>query len=197
MSGLTTDNTGTGSGVVSAPATSTESSSDPLKNTNPASGVGTEWHNTTSGQIFICTDATSNRNVWEGQLFKTAGIGDRGLWIGGGDSTYASASSIYSTIQYITISTTGNASNFGDLSGKRYQVAGVSNGANGRGVGCGGTLSWTGRPGGGTTYITMEYVTINTFGTATDLGDMTVASNGLGCSSNATNDRGIIWGGEG
>ena len=196
MSGPIADNVGTGSGVISAPASSTESSSDPLKTTNPSSGVGTEWHNTTSGQIFICTDATSNRNVWEGQLFKTAGIGDRGLWISGGDSTYASASSVYSTIQYITISTTGNASNFGDLTSKKYQVAGVSNGANGRGVGCGGTQWWTGIP-SSTTYNTMEYVTINTFGNAIDLGDMTIASNGMGCSSNATNDRGIIWGGEG
>ena len=196
MSGKVQNNSDRHSGVVGAAPSATADANRPVITTNPSGGVGTEWHNTTSGQIFICTDATSNRNVWEGQLFKTAGIGDRGLWIGGGDSTYASASSIYSTIQYITISTTGNASNFGDLSTKRYQVAGVSNGTNGRGVACGGTQWWSGIP-STVTHNNMEYVTINTFGTAIDLGDMTIASNGMGCSSNATNDRGIIWGGEG
>ena len=55
MSGSIADNVGTGSGVISAPVTSTESSSDPLKTTNPSGGVGTEWHNTTSGDMFICT----------------------------------------------------------------------------------------------------------------------------------------------
>jgi hypothetical protein len=42
------------------------SSSDPAYNTNPSKGVGSAWKNTTSGEIFICTDATSNVNIWKG-----------------------------------------------------------------------------------------------------------------------------------
>ena len=42
----------------------TESSSDPTISTNPSGGVGTEWCNTTSGEVFICTDATAGSNVW-------------------------------------------------------------------------------------------------------------------------------------
>ena len=43
----------------------TTSSSDPLITTNPAGGVGTVWANTTSGEMYICTNATTNDNVWK------------------------------------------------------------------------------------------------------------------------------------
>jgi hypothetical protein len=48
-------------GIVS----STKSASDPTISTNPSGGVGTEWHNTTSGEVYICTDATAGANVWK------------------------------------------------------------------------------------------------------------------------------------
>ena len=47
-------------GVVGA----TKSASDPTISTNPSGGVGTEWQNTTSGAVFVCTDATAGANVW-------------------------------------------------------------------------------------------------------------------------------------
>ena len=42
----------------------TKSASDPTISTNPSGGVGTEWVNTTSGEIYLCTDATAGENVW-------------------------------------------------------------------------------------------------------------------------------------
>ena len=42
----------------------TESASDPTVSTNPSGGVGTLWLNTTSGEMFCCTDATAGANVW-------------------------------------------------------------------------------------------------------------------------------------
>jgi hypothetical protein len=42
----------------------TKSSSDPAIDTNPSGGVGTLWLNTTSGEMFCCTDATTDENVW-------------------------------------------------------------------------------------------------------------------------------------
>ena len=42
----------------------TKSASDPVIATNPSGGVGTEWHNTTSGEVYICTDATAGANIW-------------------------------------------------------------------------------------------------------------------------------------
>ena len=42
----------------------TKNASDPAINTNPSGGVGTMWLNTTTGEMFSCTDATTNANVW-------------------------------------------------------------------------------------------------------------------------------------
>ena len=42
----------------------TTSTSDPLITTNPAAGVGSLWYNKTSGEMYVCTDATAGENVW-------------------------------------------------------------------------------------------------------------------------------------
>ena len=44
--------------------TITKSASDPVVDTNPRWGVGTVWLNTTTGEMFVCTDATTDANVW-------------------------------------------------------------------------------------------------------------------------------------
>ena len=41
----------------------TKSTSDPTISTNPSGGVGTKWVNKSSGEIYICTDATAGANV--------------------------------------------------------------------------------------------------------------------------------------
>ena len=51
--------TGLGDGIDTKSA-----SSDPAINTNPAGGVGHSWLNKTTGEIFICTVATTDANVW-------------------------------------------------------------------------------------------------------------------------------------
>ena len=42
-----------------------KNASDPAVNTNPASGLGTLWGNTTSGEVYALTDATTDNNVWK------------------------------------------------------------------------------------------------------------------------------------
>lgn len=42
----------------------TVSSSDPSVTSNPASGVGHVWVNSTSGETYVLTNATANANVW-------------------------------------------------------------------------------------------------------------------------------------
>ena len=49
--------TGVGTGFM-------ENASDPAIDTNPADGLGAVWVNTTSGEIFICTDGTTDANAW-------------------------------------------------------------------------------------------------------------------------------------
>jgi len=62
--------TGDGSGltgIASSMATLTDatvSASYPLVSSNPSSGVGHLWVNSTSGDVFVLTDATAGSNIW-------------------------------------------------------------------------------------------------------------------------------------
>jgi len=47
-----------------AVSTITKSSSNPVVTTNPSGGVGTIFLNTSTGEMYCCTDATTNANVW-------------------------------------------------------------------------------------------------------------------------------------
>ena len=80
-------------------------------------------------------------------------------------------------IQYITIATTGNATDFGDLTVGRHAPAGVESDTRGV-IGGGATGSGTGNYSN-----VMDYITIATTGNATDFGDLTVATNHLGGAS--------------
>ena len=51
-------------GAMTGVSSATKSASDPTITTNPSTGLGTKWINTTSGEIFILTDATAGENVW-------------------------------------------------------------------------------------------------------------------------------------
>ena len=42
----------------------TQSTAEPTITTNPAGGVGTVWLRKTTGEMYCCTDATTNNNVW-------------------------------------------------------------------------------------------------------------------------------------
>jgi len=70
VTGLTSANlTGTlpaisGAALTNVPSPFTESASDPATNTNPSGGLGTIWVNKTSGDMYACTDATTDANVW-------------------------------------------------------------------------------------------------------------------------------------
>lgn len=110
---------------------------------------------------------------------------DRGIFGGG----YSGAISYTNIIDYITISTTGNALNFGDLLERRHLSSSCSNGTNDRGVFGGGYTST------GTRTNRIDYVTISTTGNASDFGDLTGGKNGLTSTSNLTNERGIFCGG--
>ena len=62
-----TNNANVWTTVGPTPATAdeiTKQSSDPTVSTNPSSGVGTVILNTSSGEMFCCTDATAGANVW-------------------------------------------------------------------------------------------------------------------------------------
>ena len=96
----------------------------------------------------------------------------RGCFCGGQNST--------DTIDYITIETTGDATDFGDLTGNTGAAAGCDN--NSRGV-----------IGHGSNNV-MDYITIATTGNATDFGDRNNTGDEIGACSDQTT-RGIFFGG--
>ena len=85
--------------------------------------------------------------------------GDRGVFAGG----YGLVTTWSASIDYIDITTAGNAQDFGDCSNGRTTGCGVSNGS--RGVFMGGAQASS----GASNFI--DYITISTTGNATDFGD--------------------------
>ena len=117
-----------------------------------------------------------------------------GVAVGGDNTPYwygntavfaggSSGATKYNVMQSVTISTTGNATDFGDLTVARERLAGCSNGDRGT---YGGGL-------GGSATNTIDYITFATSGNAIDFGDLTVARYGL--SSCSDGSRGLFFGG--
>jgi hypothetical protein len=135
-------------------------------------GNATDFGDLTLARMYL--SATSN------------GALERGVFGGG----YKSGAPVeVNIIDYITISSTGNATDFGDLTMKIYGLAATSNGSNGRGVFGGGQFD-------GTDYNVISYISINSTGNATDFGDLTAVRKFLSATSNGTNQRGVFGGGD-
>ena len=180
-----------GAALTNLPSTYTKSANDPATNTNP-SAVGALWVNQVSGETYVCTDATTDANVWTNVGAGTGNItplpafyGPRGL-TGGGDigvvGNYAGAAKI----EYVTIQTTGNAAHFGNFYGPgRDAIDSTSNGTRGLWLG--------GFQGGATVNNDIDYVTCATIGNAADFGNLTVPRQAPGGASNVT--RAVTAGG--
>jgi hypothetical protein len=242
MSGVISDNTVTSSGAIAPVTSATTDANNPAVDTNPTDGVGTKWINTTSGQIFICIDATTDENEWIGQTISSIqprcffsggnsdylgehnwsyvtkitditfvtpdtlgdavsfgalietnqyfcgtsnGVNDRGVFGGG-----AASASPTNVIQYFTCSTSGNCIDFGNLDVARVQAGACSNGTTDRACWSGG-----GETGTDVASNVIDYITISTTGNATDFGNLTNTKEYTSALSNGTNDRGINAGG--
>lgn len=103
-------------------------------------------------------------------------------WFGGG---YTGATT-YNIIDYVTFATTGNATDFGDLTQVTSALAGTASET--RGVFGGGNNSL------GNRINVISYITITSSGNALDFGDLTGVRNSLASAGSST--RGIFAGGE-
>jgi len=101
-------------------------------------------------------------------------------------NTYTSTTSTNNHIAEINIATTGNATDFGDLSQYRNNTACGSASSTTRGLFMGGERA------GGVFVNTIDYVTIASSGDALDFGDLTATSLGSWQLSSAT--RGVVGG---
>ena len=126
-----------------------------------------------------------NLSASRGYMEQGAASSTRGIW-GGGNSP--SPVGTVNIMEYVTMATIGNATDFGDLSAAKTNASsGVNNTT--RGIWAGGY-----NPSPGDTHVNViEYVTIATTGNASDFGDLTVARTYLWGGSNVT--RGIWTGG--
>ena len=104
-----------------------------------------------------------------------ASSGTRGVMAGGVTSTESSTGNPQNVIQYITIASTGDATDFGDLIAANKMMGGTDNQV--RGV-------FTNGHNNSSHLNTLEFITIATTGNGTDFGDSTTASYG----STATSD---------
>ena len=135
--------TSTGSGVAWEAAVSsfasltdtTVTNADPTITTNPSSGVGTIWVNSTSGETYVCTNATTNYNVWKNV---GGGSGDIALSSTGGTKVTTGG------YVYHTFTSSGNFVFAGSKSAQALIIAGGGGGggqaANGGGGGGAGGL---------------------------------------------------------
>jgi len=134
--------------------------------------------------------ATAAFNEWYG----ASAVTPRGLFMGGMQN---SGDKNVDVVDYITIASAGNATDFGNLSSGRSVASrgggcgsatrGLIGGGNGRGGGALNTLR------GGYEDDAIEYFTFATLGNATDFGNLSSIKEALASCSSAT--RGIFSGG--
>ena len=96
-------------------------SSDPTISTNPGT-VGKSYKNTTSGEMYICTDATAGANVWTNVGAGSGDIADvsnhQGKvygYIAGGTDETAPHGAANNTIQRFSFTSDSNATDVGDM----------------------------------------------------------------------------------
>lgn len=118
--------------------------------------------------------------------YASSGIAGTGIYRGNRAIAFGGTNGNYqSTIDYFDITSTGNATDFGDLTVARYYVGGgVSDGTYGV-IGPG----WSNANAGSETVI--DYVTIATAANASDFGDKSIANIGSGGVSDGTYG---VWG---
>jgi len=115
----------------------------------------------------------------------------RGIFFGGYQAYTTPVSTYTNVINYITIATTGNGTDFGDLAvdnnGQKGGIAAFSNST--RGVVGGGAIYGPDAP-AYTPYNTIEYITMASTGNAQEFGDLTSVNNNLSGTTNSV--RGIF-----
>ena len=89
MSGSVGTNSSRRSGSIGTAASGpTVSSSNPTVSTNET--VGTQWANSSTGDFYVCTDATTDENVWTNVDAAQDSIAPWAFTNGGGTSIFAS-----------------------------------------------------------------------------------------------------------
>ena len=180
-------------------STFTSSASDPTVSTNPSGGVGSEWINTTSGEVYLCTDATAGENIWtnvgagSGDVAPSFGGTQYGFSCGGIGSAAGGHTNSIVTIQYYSYTTDGNATDAGDLTIGRMSPASASSKTHGYSASGGTTTAYQ--------QNVIDKYQFSTNGNATDVGDVATSKTlaagntdfigGYGYASGGSADPGL------
>ena len=172
MSGIVSDNTDDGSGVINAPAGgATVSSSNPTITTNAT--LGTQWANSSTGDYYILTDATTDSNVWTNVDNAQDSIAPWAFTDGGETSIYTMGGHLASTrsakIEKIAVASDGNSTDVAVLTTINHGWGGCSSETHG--YSCGGS---TGDWGSGPAHNRIEKFVFASDGDSSDIADMTV-----------------------
>ena len=143
------------------------SASDPTISSNKT--LGTEWLNSTSGEMYICTDATAGANVWTNVGAGSGNILPTYYWQGSNYGYMAGAygSTWMNTIERFSFTSDGNATDVGDTTRTVEEPAGASSTTHGFIAGGGSS--------GGSVQNVVDKFAFASSGNATDHGDITVA----------------------
>ena len=153
--------------------------------------LGTATGTTYSNIVLQVSIATNGQDSDFGDLTESksqmsaASSSTRGLFCGGYSSSISGGRSII--IDYFTIASAGNATDFGDLSQGNSNGAGASNNTR--------AIFKIGYSNSTLSNNIIEYVTIANTGNSTDFGDRTIASYSVASTSNTT--RACFAGGNG
>ena len=109
----------------------TKNASDPIITTNPSGGVGSVWQNTTSGEMFICTDATAGGNVWTNVGEGSGDVQPYSVYAGTQYGFTAGGDSRNTTVDKFSFTSDGNAVDHCDLWVKDEYACGQSSGTHG------------------------------------------------------------------
>ena len=162
--------------AVTGVITYTKSASDPTTEINP-SAVGAIWANYTSGETYVCTDATVDANTWT-----NVGTGEGNIvpWQYGGSISGYTAGGYppvdYNVIQKFSFAADGNSTDVGDLTQSRHANTGIS------GTDYGYCAGGTPDP----VFNIVDKFAFASDGNAVDQGDLTVARANASSSSSAT-----------
>jgi len=179
-----------GSQLTNVASSVTQSASDPVITSNPSGGVGTEWQNTTTGEVYICTDATAGSNVWTNI---GAGSGNVKPYSFQG-SNYGFTYGVYNWpnaarttgVERTSFTSDGNATDVGTMTLGRDSWSGHSSPTHG--YACGGYSG-----GSPNTWNTIDRISFAATGAMTDVGDLTTIKRHCGGVSSET--YGYVCGG--
>ena len=160
----------------------TSNASDPTVSTNPAGGVGTVWANSTSGEMYVLTDATAGSNIGtgEGDIEPWSFQGTLEGYVSAGQS--AIGSPVTNTIQKFAFASNTTGTNLGDLTKSIHLGKGTSSRTHGYHAG--------GLP-SSTVIDKFQFATANN---STTHGNLSTARHSNGASNSETD--GFAFGGQ-